>query len=98
MPPLQSPLHQMQCADITPDDVQATVEANPEIGAKIEAIMMVALCARDRDGRKVLLRIPPAVAMGILRVLASPTPLLAAADLCEQDRQRANVISPDFSR
>ena len=59
------------CGQITPDDVQKTVELVPVVGDQIEAILMVASAATDAKGLLMHSTVSPTVALAILRVLAA---------------------------
>ena len=69
----------MCCGRITPDAVQAQADADPKLADKIEAVMMVGMGERDREGRLTILRISPATALAIIQTLESPGRPQAAA-------------------
>jgi hypothetical protein len=68
----------LSCGNITPEDVQAAADADPKLAAKIEAAMIVGRSVKDERGLLTGYRLPPSLALAIIRAVEDENPCAKA--------------------
>lgn len=63
--------HNWSCGSITPEQVQAAADNEPGMAEKLEAVLIVGDWVKDERGMLQLFRIPPALALAVIRVVES---------------------------
>lgn len=73
----------MRCGGYRPDDLIACDEATAK---RAEAVMMAAMAVCDEEGRRAPYRMPPALALAIVDILAADDPIMFARSLSLRKR------------